>query len=161
MYSVIQTSGFQYKVDAGQILRLPLLQAEVGTTLTFDKVLLASDGTTVQVGQPTVAGAKVSAEVVLHGKEDKILVFRRKRRKGFRRLHGHRQNFTEVVILGLEAGSQKIEAEPARLEFARKRAAAWTVRHTPSSRPLTRAEKIAQGIAKPAKVKKNSLRKGA
>jgi len=160
MYSVIKTSGFQYKVNAGQILRLPLQQAEVGSTLTFDQVLLASDGTSVQVGKPVVAGAKVSAEVVLHGKDPKIMVFRRKRRKGFRRLRGHRQNFTEVVILGLEAGSQKVAAEPARIEFARKRASAWATRHTPSSRPLTRAEKIAQGIEKPAKVKKNSLRKG-
>ena len=64
MYSVIQTSGFQYKVNAGQILRLPLMQAEVGATLTFDKVLLATDGSTVQVGQPVIAGAAVSAEVV-------------------------------------------------------------------------------------------------
>ena len=160
MYSVIQTSGFQYKVNAGQILRLPLLQAEVGSTLTFEKVLLASDGSSVQVGQPVVAGAKVSAEVVLHGKADKVMIFRRKRRKGFRRLRGHRQDFTEVVITGLEAGPQKAAAEPARVEFARKRAAAWTARHTPAARPLTRAEKIAQGIEKPAKVKKNSLRKG-
>jgi large subunit ribosomal protein L21 len=161
MYSVIQTSGFQYKVNAGQILRLPLMQAEVGATLTFDKVLLSADGAAVQVGQPVLAGAKVSAEVVLHGKDKKVMVFRRKRRKGFRRLRGHRQNFTEVVILGLEVGSQKANAEPARVEFARKRAAAWAVRHTPSGRPATRAEKIAQGIEKPAKVKKNSLRKRA
>ena len=160
MYSVIQTSGFQYKVNAGQILRLPLMQAEVGATLTFDKVLLAADGSSVQVGQPVIAGAKVSAEVVLHGKDKKVMVFRRKRRKGFRRLRGHRQNFTEVVILGLEAGAQKTAAEPARVEFARKRAAAWATRHTPSGPPITRAEKIAQGIEKPAKVKKNSLRKG-
>lgn len=161
MYSVIKTSGFQYKVNAGQILRLPLQQVEVGTTLTFAEVLLASDGTSVQVGLPTVAGAKVSAEVLLHGKDDKVMVFRRKRRKGFRRLRGHRQQFTEVVITGLEAGSQKAAAEPARLEFARKRANAWAVRHTPSSKPLTRAEKIQQGIEKPAKVKKNSRRKEA
>lgn len=159
MYSVIKTSGFQYKVNAGQILRLPLQQVEVGTTLTFAEVLLTSDGTTVQVGAPTVAGAKVSAEVLLHGKDDKVMVFRRKRRKGFRRLRGHRQQFTEVVVTGLEAGSQKAAAEPARVEFARKRATAWAVRHTPAAKPLTRAEKIQQGIEKPAKVKKNSLRK--
>lgn len=159
MYSVIKTSGFQYKVNAGQILRLPLMQAELGTTVTFDQVLLANDGAATQVGTPVVAGAKVSAEVLLHGKADKVMVFRRKRRKGFRRLRGHRQNFTEVVITGLAAGSQKASAEANRVEFARKRAAAWAARHTPSSAPLTRAEKIAQGVAKPAKVKKNELRK--
>ncbi|MEK7393139.1 MAG: 50S ribosomal protein L21 [Fibrobacterota bacterium] len=159
MYSVINTSGFQFKVNAGQILRLPLMQAEPGTTVTFEQVLLANDGAATQVGQPVVAGAKVSAEVLLHGKTNKVMVFRRKRRKGFRRLRGHRQDFTEVVITGLSAGSQNAAAEATRLEFARKRAAAWATRHTPSAPAITRAEKIAQGLPKPAKVKKNELRK--
>lgn len=161
MYSVIQTSGFQYKVAAGQILRLPLQQVETGSTLDFDQVLLAGDGADVQVGQPVVAGAKVSAEVLLHGKADKVMVFRRKRRKGFRRLRGHRQCFTEVVITSVEASGKSEKAEANRVEFARKRANAWLVRHTPAARPMTRLEKVAQGIAKPAKVKKNSLRKEA
>jgi large subunit ribosomal protein L21 len=161
MYSVIQTSGFQYKVAAGQILRLPLQQVEAGTTLTFDQVLVANNGTETEVGQPVVAGAKVEAVVLLHGKDDKVMVFRRKRRKGFRRLRGHRQQFTEVVITSLEVGSASVKAEPKRVEFAHKRAAAWITRHTPAGRPLTRKEKIALGLPKPAKVKKNSLRKEA
>lgn len=161
MYSVIKTSGFQYKVNAGQILRLPLQQVEVGTILTIGEVLLASDGSTTQVGTPSLPGAKVSAEVLLHGKDPKVMVFRRKRRKGFRRLRGHRQDFTEVVVVGLEAGAQKATADAARVEFARKRAAAWAARHTPSAPALTRKAKILQGLVKPAKVKKNSLRKGA
>lgn len=161
MYSVINTSGFQFKVNAGQIVRLPLMQVETGSTVTFDQVLLANDGTATQVGQPVVKGAKVSAEVLLHGKTDKVMVFRRKRRKGFRRLRGHRQDFTEVVITSLEAGSQKAAAESARVEFARKRAAAWATRHTPSAPALTRAEKIAKGLPKPPNHVKNALRKGA
>ena len=159
MYSVIQASGFQFKVNAGQIVRLPLMQVELGTKVTFDQILLANDGSTTQVGQPVVSGAKVSAEVLLHGKTNKVMVFRRKRRKGFRRLRGHRQDFTEVVITDLAAGTQKASAEATRLEFARKRAAAWATRHTPSAPALTRAEKIAQGVTKTPKVKKNELRK--
>ena len=161
MYSVINTSGFQFKVNAGQIVRLPLMQVETGSTVTFDQVLLANDGTATQVGQPVVKGAKVSAEVLLHGKTDKVMVFRRKRRKGFRRLRGHRQDFTEVVITSLEAGAQKAAAESARLEFARKRAAAWASRHALSVPALTRAEKIARGIPKPPNHVKNARRKGA
>ena len=161
MYSVINTSGFQFKVNAGQIVRLPLMQVETGSTVTFDQVLLANDGTATQVGQPVVKGAKVSAEVLLHGKTDKVMVFRRKRRKGFRRLRGHRQDFTEVVITSLEAGAQKAAAEATRLEFARKRAAAWASRHALSTPALTRAEKIARGIPKPPNHVKNARRKGA
>lgn len=145
MYSVIKTSGFQFKVAAGQILRLPLQQAEVGTVLTLDQVLLAADGAEIKVGQPVVAGAKVSAEVLVHGQDKKIMVFRRKRRKGFRRLRGHRQQFTEVVVTSVELGSKKEAVEASRLEFARKRANAYKVRHTPAARPLTRKEKVAQG----------------
>lgn len=145
MYSVIKTSGFQFKVAAGQILRLPLLQAEIGSTLTIDQVLLAADGAEIKVGQPVVAGAKVAAEILVHGQEKKIMVFRRKRRKGFRRLRGHRQQFTEVVITSVELGSKKDTIESGRLEFARKRAKAFAVRHTPAARPLTRKEKVAQG----------------
>jgi large subunit ribosomal protein L21 len=145
MYSVIKTSGFQFKVAAGQILRLPLQQADLGATLSFDQVLLAADGAEITVGQPAVAGAKVSAEVLLHGQDKKIMVFRRKRRKGFRRLHGHRQMFTEVVITGLEVGSKKEAIEANRLEFARKRAKAFITRHTAAPKPLTRKEKVAQG----------------
>jgi len=158
MYSVIKTSGFQYKVAAGQILRLPLIQASLGTILTFDEVLLANDDGAIQVGQPSVASAKVTAEVVLHGQDKKIMVFRRKRRKGFRRLRGHRQQFTEVVITGLEVGGKKESADAGRIEFARKRAHVFAVRHTPSARPLTRKEKIAQGLPKPANHVKNSRR---
>jgi large subunit ribosomal protein L21 len=161
MYSVINTSGFQFKVNAGQIVRLPLMQVETGSTVTFDQVLLANDGTATQVGQPVVKGAKVSAEVLLHGKTDKVMVFRRKRRKGFRRLRGHRQDFTEVVITSLEAGAQKAAAEAARLEFARKRAAAWASRHALSAPALTRAEKIAKGLPKPPNHVKNARRKEA
>ncbi|MCB9497157.1 MAG: 50S ribosomal protein L21 [Fibrobacteria bacterium] len=145
MYSVIKTSGFQYKVAAGQILRLPLVQADLGSTLTFDQVLLASDGSSVNVGQPVVAGAKVTAEVLVHGQERKIMVFRRKRRKGFRRLRGHRQQFTEVVITTVEAAGKSEAADANRIEFARKRAKAFIVRHTPAPRPLTRKEKVAAG----------------
>ena len=160
MYAVIKTGGKQYKVAAGEKLKIEQIAADVGQEIVIDQVLAVGNGNDLQVGTPLVAGAVVKATVLAQGRHDKVRIFKMRRRKHYQKRQGHRQNFTEVVILGLEAGGQKTAAEPARVEFARKRAAAWAVRHTPSGRPVTRAEKIAQGIEKPAKVKKNSLRKG-
>ena len=99
MYAVFRTGGKQFRVEPGTRLRVPTLDAETGDTVTFDEVLLASgDGDDVTVGAPMVEGAQVRAEVVRHGKDRKIVVFKRKRRKDYRRKQGHRQEFTEVRI---------------------------------------------------------------
>ena len=99
MYAVFRTGGKQFRAEPGARLRVPALDAEAGETVTFDEVLLASgDDDGVAVGDPTVEGARVRVEVLRHGKERKIVVFKRKRRKGDRRKHGHRQKFTEVRI---------------------------------------------------------------
>ena len=98
MFAVFSTGGKQFRVEPGTKLRIPTLEAEEGTTVSFDHVLLASDGEAVSVGQPTVAGASVKAEVLRHGKDRKIIVFKRKKRKGHRRKQGHRQKFTEIRI---------------------------------------------------------------
>jgi len=104
MYAIIRTAGFQYRAEPGKTLRIPTLQAEVGSNVTFDEVLLGSDGTTVRAGTPLVAGAKVTAEVVRHGKGDKIVVFKMKRRKNYARKQGHRQGFTEIKINDISLG---------------------------------------------------------
>lgn len=99
MYAVFRTGGKQFRAEPGTRLRVPALDAEAGDTVTFDEVLLASgeeDGVTV--GSPTVEGARIRAEVLRHGKDRKIIVFKRKRRKNYRRKHGHRQKFTEVRV---------------------------------------------------------------
>ena len=99
MYAVFQTGGKQFRAEPGARLRIPSLQAEPGDTVTFDEVLLAGDGDeTVQVGTPTVDGASVKAEVLRHGRAKKVIVFKRKRRKGYRKKQGHRQGFTEIRI---------------------------------------------------------------
>lgn len=98
MYAIIRTGDKQFRAETGKTIRVPALAAEVGETVTFDEVLLAATPDGVRVGAPTVPGASVSAEVVGHGKDEKIIVFKMKRRKNYRRKQGHRQKFTEVRI---------------------------------------------------------------
>jgi large subunit ribosomal protein L21 len=148
MYSIIQAKGFQNKVSLGEVLRLPTLDIQVGTTVAFENVLLFNDGQTSIVGLPEVAGAKIEAEVLCHGKGDKVLVFRRKRRKGMRRLNGHRQPFTEVVITRFSCGAVDQSAPGTSVESARRRAKAYLARVASGTTPrLTHKEKIAKAQA--------------
>ncbi len=101
MYAVVKIKGMQFRVEPGVKLQVPLLESEAGAAVTFDEVLLVSDGQDVKVGVPTVAGYTVAAEVLRHGRSRKIVVFKRKRRKNYRRKKGHRQPFTEVNITGI------------------------------------------------------------
>ena len=84
-------------------MQVPLMDAEPGSTVTFDQMLMVSDGDKVSIGTPLVAGASVTAEVVRHGLGDKVRVFKKKRRKNYRRNKGHRQPFTEIVIKSISA----------------------------------------------------------
>ena len=104
MYAIFRAAGKQFRAEKGQTLRLPLMSVEPGAKVTFDEVLLSSDGQTVRAGTPLVAGARVEAEVVGEGKEPKIYVFKFKRRKNYRRKTGHRQRFTEVRITDVTLG---------------------------------------------------------
>ena len=97
-YAVIRTGGKQYRVTPGELLRIESLEGEPGSQVEFSEVLLTSNEGTIQVGRPTVAGARVVAQSVEHGRERKILVFKKKRRKGYRRKRGHRQAFTAVRV---------------------------------------------------------------
>jgi large subunit ribosomal protein L21 len=98
MYAVVATGGKQYKIKEGETLRIEKVNGNVGDAYTFDQVLLVADGDNLAVGQPVVAGASVAAHIVEQGKEKKILVFKYKRRKRYRRKQGHRQPFTAVKI---------------------------------------------------------------
>jgi large subunit ribosomal protein L21 len=102
MYAVFRTGGKQFRAEPGFSIRIPSLEAEPGDTVTFEDVLLASDGSDVKVGTPVVKGASVKAEVVKHGRDKKVIVFKRKRRKGYRKKNGHRQGFTEIKVAGIE-----------------------------------------------------------
>jgi large subunit ribosomal protein L21 len=103
-YAIIRTGGKQFKVEPGQKLRIPSLESEAGASVTFDDVLLTAGDGSVNAGTPTVKGAKVTAEVVRHGRGDKVVVFKFRRRKNYARKQGHRQDFTEVVIRGITLG---------------------------------------------------------
>ena len=103
MYAVVKIKGQQYRVEPGSTLQVPLLDDEVGADVTFEEVLMLADGEDVKVGSPTVAGATVAAEVLRHGRSRKVVVFKFKRRKNYRRKKGHRQPFTEVSIKGINA----------------------------------------------------------
>lgn len=98
MYAVVATGGKQYKIKEGETLRIEKVNGNVGDVFAFDQVLLIADGENLAVGQPMVQGASVSAHIVEQGKEKKILVFKYKRRKRYRRKQGHRQPFTAVRI---------------------------------------------------------------
>lgn len=101
MYAVIKTGGKQYKVAAGETLKVESLTADVGATVSFDEVLMIADGDKHTIGAPRVKGGKVTAEVVRHGRGDKIRIIKHRRRKNYHKEQGHRQNFTEVKITGI------------------------------------------------------------
>jgi large subunit ribosomal protein L21 len=98
MYAVVEIAGKQFKVASSDVIRVPRLDVEIGKKVEFDKVLLLADDGTVKVGNPTVGGAKVEAKVLAHGKDEKVIVFKKKRRKGYRVKRGHRQPFTEIEV---------------------------------------------------------------
>ena len=100
MYAIVDISGKQFKVQEDTTLYVPRQKADIGDTLTFDRVLLVS-GDDIQVGAPTVGGASVTAKVLDHVKGDKVIVFKKKRRKGYRVKNGHRQPYTHIKIGGL------------------------------------------------------------
>ena len=104
MFAVVKIAGFQEKVEEGMKLKVPLLDAEPGGTVTFNDVLLAAKGESeISVGTPVLSGASVEARVLAHGKGDKIRVYKMRRRKRYRRLHGHRQGFTEIEVTKITA----------------------------------------------------------
>lgn len=98
MYAIIRTGGKQYQVEAGDTLRVEKLIGEVGDTVELDEVLLVVDGETVKIGQPMVDGAKVVAKIVEQGRHKKILIFKKRRRKGYQVKNGHRQPYTALTI---------------------------------------------------------------
>ncbi|HEU5284417.1 MAG TPA: 50S ribosomal protein L21 [Burkholderiales bacterium] len=101
MYAVIKTGGKQYRVSAGEKLKVESLLAEVGAEITLDQVLMVADGDNVRMGTPTVSGASVKATVVGHGRGEKLKIFKMRRRKHYRKTQGHRQNYTEIQISGI------------------------------------------------------------
>jgi len=103
-YAIIRTGGKQFRAEPGKSLRIPSLLGDAGTVVEFNDVLIGNVGTGVRMGVPTLSGAKVTGEIVKHGLDDKIIVFKFKRRKNYARKQGHRQKFTEVRINEITLG---------------------------------------------------------
>jgi large subunit ribosomal protein L21 len=103
MYAVIKTGGKQYRVSAGEKLKVESLPAEVGSEITLDQVLMVGEGESVKMGTPMLSGASVKATVLAHGRGEKVRIFRMRRRKHYRKTQGHRQNYTEIQISGISA----------------------------------------------------------
>jgi large subunit ribosomal protein L21 len=101
MYAVIKTGGKQYRVAAGEKLKIEQIPADIGADVVLDQVLLVADGDNLKMGRPLVAGASVQAKVLTQGRHDKVRIFKLRRRKHYQKHQGHRQNFTEIQITGI------------------------------------------------------------
>jgi large subunit ribosomal protein L21 len=106
-YAIIRTGGKQYRAESGKTIRVPSLPGDAGSKVTFNDVILSSDGDKTMVGVPALSGASVTAEIVKQGRDKKIVVFKMKRRKNYARKQGHRQGFTEIRIGEIKLGKEK------------------------------------------------------
>ena len=153
MYAVIKTGGKQYRVTPGEKLKVEKLLGEVGSDITIDKVLMMVDGDNVTIGAPLIAGASVPATVLSHGRGDKVMIFKFRRRKHYRKTQGHRQSYTEIQIgeFGSKpAKAAKTEAKVAKTEEAAKPAKAVKVAESAKAAKPTKVAKLAGKAAKPA-----------
>jgi len=135
MYAVVEIQGSQFKVEKDQKLFVNRIDAKEGTKVSFDNVLLIDDGTKVQVGKPNLSGTSVEAKVVSHLKDDKVIVFKKKRRKGYKVKNGHRQAITEIIIQGIS--EKKVEPKK-EVETAKKTTA---VKKTTAAKKTTAVKK--------------------
>lgn len=103
MYAVIKTGGKQYRVAAGEKIKIEQIPADIGSEVVLDQVLLVANGDDVTMGTPLIGGATVKVKVISHGRGEKVRIFKMRRRKHYRKTQGHRQNYTEIEILGIAA----------------------------------------------------------
>ena len=150
MYAVIKTGGKQYRVSAGQKLKVEQIPADVGSTITFNEVLAVGSGADVVFGAPLVSGAKVDATVISHGRGDTVTIFKMRRRKHYQRHGGHRQNYTEVffsVIFGAD-GTELAKADAPAVSVPVVHAAAGSASAPAASAKPAAAKKAAKGRGK-------------
>jgi len=98
MYAIVDIAGQQFRVEKDKVLKVPYLNKEVGDSVEFDRVLVVGSEKSIKIGQPVVEKSKVSAKILAHGREDKVIVWKKKKRKGYQLKKGHRQNFTKIQI---------------------------------------------------------------
>lgn len=102
MFAIVETGGKQFRVEEGRSLKVAKMEAQAGSAVTLDRILLVGSGADVKIGQPFVSGASVQCEVVDHGRDKKIIVFKKKRRKDYRKKQGHRQDFTLLKVTSIQ-----------------------------------------------------------
>lgn len=135
MYAIIESCGKQYKVAEGDVVFFEKLEAEEGKKVTFDNVVLVSDDKKVEVGAPYVKGVKVEGKVVSHGKGKKVLVYKYKAKKNYRRTQGHRQPYSKVEITKIRTAAEKVEKEEVKAEA---KTAAKTETKVADKKPATK-----------------------
>ncbi|NMH86969.1 50S ribosomal protein L21 [Flavivirga algicola] len=154
MYAIVEIAGHQFKVEKDQKVFVNRLQTEEGKKVSFDNVLLVADGDKVTVGAPAIDGAQVGAKVLKHLKGDKVIVFKKKRRKGYRVKNGHRQSLTEIVIESIAASGAKkaAPAKAAKKEAPKAEAAKPAAKNAEAAAPKAKpaAKKAETAKAKPA-----------
>jgi len=163
MYAVVASGGKQYKVEEGDILRVEKIPGQVGAAVTFDQILMVSDGENVNIGQPVLEDALVEGHIVEQGKAKKIIIFKYKRRKRYRRKHGHRQQYTAVKIDSIKAKGLKAlkAAEPeaeAQKPAAKETKAKPEVKKTAAKDAVVK-KKEAKKTETPSKAKKAAIKK--
>ncbi len=158
MYAIVEIAGHQFKVEKDQKVFVNRLQTEEGKKVSFDNVLLIGDGDKVTVGAPAIGGAQVSAKVLKHLKGDKVIVFKKKRRKGYRVKNGHRQSLSEIVIESIVASGAKPAKKAAAKTEAKK--AEPKKAEAKATAPKTEAKKAApKAAAKKTTGKADDLKK--
>ena len=120
MFAIVNISGKQYRVEKGDKIKVALLETESGKKVKFENVLLTDDGKKVTIGNPVVSGATVSGTVINHGRDRKVIVFKKKRRKGYRCKNGHRQDFSLIQIDSISASASKKKAAPEKVAAKKK-----------------------------------------
>jgi large subunit ribosomal protein L21 len=159
MYAIVEIAGQQFKVERGNKVYVHRLQANEGANIEFDRVLLMGDGDKVSVGSPLVDGAKVAATVIGHVKGDKVIVFKKKRRKGYQKWNNHRQSFTQILIQGVLGKGEKVKEE---LKAERKTWIQGRRNDQPAVETAPAAEvEVAEKPAKKAPAKKAPAKKAA
>ncbi len=146
MYAIFETGGKQYKAQIGDIVHVEKLDAEAGKTVSFD-VLVVADGSDITIGTPKVAGAKVNAKIEEHGKDKKVISFKFKPKRKYRKKQGHRQPYTRILITDISLAKDKADAAPAAKPAAAKPAAAKPAAAKPAAAKTTTAKPVAAKAA--------------
>ena len=158
MYAIVEIAGQQFKVVKDQKVFVHRLQTEEGKQVAFDNVLLIGDGDKVTVGAPAIDGAQVGAKVLKHLKGDKVIVFKKKRRKGYRKKNGHRQSLTEIIIESIAASGAKKAAKVEKV-VAKKATPVKAEKKVEIKAPVVAPKAEAKPVAKKATAKADDLKK--